>query len=160
MIEFTHVLDDEQICLTPAPKSVEKLLNLNLRPAQGVSKLCDDTPGRTPLESQAKKSRLPPCWALVFGALWTESIPIEWWAVTPNQHEYDMIMLCSETWNLGIRSRSVSTVRWEQPASGWSLRSFSIYHHKTYTHIRMYNVIHQYYTSSLYPITDIHIECE
>jgi hypothetical protein len=52
--------------------------------------------------------------------------------------------------NLGIRSRSVNTVRWEQKASGWSLSSFSIYNHKTHTHTHwwLYNLIRiQYYTS-------------
>ena len=111
-------------------------------------------PGSSPLEPQAKKIRslvlAEPCWALFFGALWTEPICPNRMMSCDTKITMNMIMLWSEKLNLGIRSRSVNTVRWEQKASGWSLSSFSIYNHKTHTHTHwwLYNLIRiQYYTS-------------
>ena len=114
------------------------------------------TRAHRPWSHRQKKSGL---WSLLslaelcfFGALWTEPICPNRMMSCDTKITMNMIMFWSEKWNLGIRSRSVSTVRWEQKASGWSLSSFSIYNHKTHTHTHthwwLYNLIHiQYYTS-------------
>ena len=48
-----------------------------------------------------------------------------------------------------MQSRSVTAVRWEQKASGWSLCSFFIYNDKTQTHILL---VLQFYTFTIYNI--------